>query len=69
MPKNPLFNILNGQPVNMGNDFLVRFNQFKQAFSGDPQQQIQQLLNSGKITQGQYNQAVKKANELINMLK
>ena len=52
----------------MNNDFMTRFNQFRNMFSGDPKQQIQQLLNSGRVTQSQYDAAVKKADELFKML-
>lgn len=61
---NPLYEQMSGQP----NNILQRFMQFKQSFKGDPQQQIQQLLNSGKVTQEQYNAAVQKAQMLQKML-
>lgn len=62
---NPLYNQLN----NMGNNnILQRFMQFKNSFSGNPQQQVQQLLNSGRISQAQYNQAVQQAKALQQML-
>ena len=50
------------------NDLIQRFQQFKQSFRGNPQQQIQQMLNSGKISQQQYNQAVQKAQALAKLL-
>ena len=46
----------------------AQFNQFKNNFKGDPQQIIQQMLNSGRITQEQLNQAMQKANQLKEML-
>ncbi len=49
-------------------DMINRFNQFKKTISGNPQQQVQQLMNSGKISQAQYNEAVQKANELYKMI-
>lgn len=49
-------------------ELIKQFNQFKQSFSGDPRQQIQTMLNSGKITQQQYNEAVQKANALAQIL-
>ena len=64
---NPLYNSMNkNQPT--GNNLINRFNQFRQNFHGDPQQQVQQLLNSGKVTQQQYNEAVRKARMLQNLL-
>jgi len=47
---------------------LQRFNQFRNQFKGDPRQQIQQMLNSGQISQAQYNQAVQQAQMLQKML-
>lgn len=49
-------------------DFISKFNQFKQTYTGNPQQQIQQMLNSGKVTQQQYNNAVNTANQIMKML-
>lgn len=49
-------------------NILKQFNQFKNSFKGDARSQIQQMLNSGKITQQQYDQAVQKANALARML-
>lgn len=52
-----------------GNQNLIsQFNQFRQNFKGDPKQQIQQMLNSGKITQQQYDQAVKMAQQFQRLL-
>lgn len=46
------------------NNFVAQFNNFKKSFTGNPRDQIQQMLNSGKISQAQYNQAVQKANQI-----
>ena len=60
-----------GRPNPMGNlqQIIQRFQQFRQGFQGDPQQQIQQLLSSGRISQGQYDQAVKMAQQLQGLFK
>ena len=63
---NPLFGMLSGQ-MQM-NPMMQKFNQFRQMFKGDPQQQVQQMLNSGKISQAQYNQAVQMANQVAQMM-
>lgn len=63
---NPLFGMLSGQ-MQM-NPMLQKFNQFRQMFKGDPQQQVQQMLNSGKVSQAQYNQAVQMANQVAQMM-
>lgn len=67
---NPLFGLLGGNalPSNMMN-LINQFQQFKSSFKGDARQQVQQMLNSGKISQAQYNQAVQMANALQQMMK
>lgn len=60
---NPLF-----QQMNPMNGLLQRFQQFQQMFRGDPRQQVQQLLNSGRVSQDQYNRAVQMAQQLQKML-
>ena len=62
-----LFNSL-GQGNNIMNT-IQRFQQFKQQFQGNPQQQVQQMLSSGKITQEQYNRAVEMAKNLQQFMK
>lgn len=52
---------------NAMNNFMQRLNYLKQTFNGDPNQKIQELLNSGKVTQEQYNQAVQQANQIKKM--
>lgn len=63
---NPLYQQM--QPQNPMNGIMQRFQQFQQMFKGDPRQQVQQLLNSGKVSQTQYNNAVQMANQLQQML-
>ena len=55
-------------PMTQSNNIIQQFNEFKKNFKGNPQQQIQQMLNSGRITQAQYNAAVQKAQMLQKML-
>ena len=64
---NPLFQQMN-VPTDPTNGILQRFQQFRQAFTGDPRQQVQQLLNSGRVSQTQYNQAVQLANQLSRFI-
>ena len=65
---NPLYNMFgNSQFGNMAG-MVQQFEQFKKAFQGNPQQQVQELLNSGKITQQQYDQAVQQAKAFQKML-
>ena len=70
---NSLFNTLGGNgrlPGPFGNmqEMMSKLNQFRQTFQGDPKQQVQQLLNSGKMSQNQYNQLSQMATQIQNML-
>ena len=63
---NPLFGMLGNQMAQ--HPLMQKFQQFQQAFRGDPNQQIQQLMNSGKINQHQYNQAAQMAQQFRRFL-
>ena len=70
-----IFNALNNNNIssfgpfgNMAN-LINRFNQFKSTFQGDPKQQVQQLLNSGQMSQQQFNQFQAMATQLQNTLR
>lgn len=55
---------MNGNPLFM----IQQFMQFRNNFRGDPRQQIQIMINSGQISQEQYNQAVQQAQQFQAML-
>lgn len=66
---NPLFQQMNmGAGGNPTSSLMQRFQQFQQMFKGDPRQQVQNLLNSGKVSQSQYNQAVQMAQQLQRIM-
>ena len=64
---NPLYNMMN--PMGNMSGLLQQFTQFRQSFRGDAKQQVQQMLNSGRITQEQYNRAVQMAQQLQSMMR
>lgn len=55
---NPLFGMFGNrsQVSNPMSNMLTQFNQFKNSFNGDPRQKVQELLNSGQMSQEQFNQ-------------
>lgn len=63
---NPLFNQLNHPS---GNPMLKQLLQFKSGFTGNPQQMIQGMLNSGRISQAQLNQYAQQANQIYSQFK
>lgn len=64
---NPLFDLLGAQPPEPL-QILQQFNQFRNSFHGNPQEEVQHLLNSGRISQEQYNEAVIQAQMLQSLL-
>lgn len=65
---NPLYQQLGGMSQNPMTQMLSEFQKFKQNFRGDPQQEVQKLLNSGKMTQQQYNQLQQMAMQMSQMM-
>ena len=64
---NPFFQQMGGNVP--ANPMLQQFLNFKKNFNGNPQQIVQNMLNSGKITQAQVNQYAQQANRLYEQLK
>ena len=66
---NPFFNPNGGnnfQPDSRGNIF-AQFQQFRNNFRGDPRQQVQDLLNSGRMSQEQFNYLSQLAQQFQSM--
>lgn len=66
---NNLFNQLNKQIPNNMSNFINQFNQFRNSFKGDPRQQVQELLNSGRMSQSQFNQLKQIADQFQRFIK
>ena len=65
---NKLYEQMNGNMFTDSKQLMQKVQQLKQQMGGgDPNRYIQQMLNSGKITQSQYNQAVQRVQELQRM--
>ena len=65
---NPLMGGMPPSPMGNMTQMIQRFNQFRQTFQGDPKQQVQQLLNSGRVSQADYNRAYQMAQQLQQMM-
>lgn len=69
---NPLFKALGGQmpgPMGQFRRMMQQFQQFKAGFQGDPQQEVQKLLQSGKMSQQQLNQLQAMAKQFESFLR
>ena len=69
---NPLFQALGGGqmpgPMGQFQRMMQQFQQFKANFQGDPQQEVQKLLQSGRISQEQLNQLQAMAKKFQNLM-
>lgn len=73
---NPLMQFLGGGapsgfPGPLGNmmQFLRQLQQFRSAFQGDPQKQVEELRKSGKMSDEQYHQLEAMAKQIMPYLK
>lgn len=54
-------------PQNNLQQFMQQMNEFRRRFQGDPKQKVMELLNSGVMSQGQFNQLSQVANQIMGM--
>ena len=67
---NPLFQmVMSNSPIGNAMSLLEKFNQFRNGYTGNAQEEIQNLLRSGRISQDQYNREAKLAQQLQYALK
>ena len=71
---NNLYRMLNGgnkptTPFGNFQNILQQYNQFKSQFQGDPKQKVQEMLNSGQLSQSQFNQLQMLANQFQKMMR
>lgn len=70
---NPLFSILGGNRPNFNDggfsEMLQQLNEFKRNFRGDPKQKVQEMLNSGQMTQEQFNMLSQMTNQFMAFMK
>ena len=64
---NPLYQQL-GNNAHI-NPMLRKLMEFKKTINGNPQQIVQNMINSGRISQAQVNQYAQQANEIYKQFK
>lgn len=66
---NPLYNEFNNQSANSGiDDFINQVNDMKRTLKQNPKEIVQGLLNSGQMSQGQFNQLAQMANKIRGIM-
>ena len=58
-----------GVPSQQQNNMLQQFQQFRNSFRGNPQQMVQQMLQSGQINEAQLQQAMQMARQFQHIVK
>ena len=69
---NPIKNMLNNNSTATGatnNNLIEQFKKFKSTFSGNPRDMINQMLNSGRFSNAQIEQAKTLAKQLQGLIK
>lgn len=71
---NPLFNMFGQNSQNRGPfgnlmNLVGQFNNFRNSFQGDPEQKVKELLNSGQMTQAQFDQLSQVAKQFQEIMK
>ncbi len=68
---NPFYNAPGGSPGGnpMGNfaQMVKNFNQFRSSFSGDPRAKVQELMDSGQMSQEQFNKLSNMAKQYASL--
>lgn len=63
---NHLFNIFGNSKNNTTPNIFDEIERFKQNFDIDPQKEVMGLLNSGQMSQAQFNQLAQEANRIMS---
>jgi hypothetical protein len=65
---NPLFTQF-GQAMPNGMEQIVQqVRSFKEQFKGDPREEVQRLLNSGQMSQQQFNELSQQAQQILRFM-
>ena len=64
---NPVFSIM-GNQNNSVNDIIKQAQEFKKTFNGNPREEVQKLLNSGKMSQQEFNRLSQIAQQVVQTM-
>lgn len=66
---NPIYNMFGGNaPINPMAQFVRDARAFKKSFMGNPKDEVQRLLNSGQMSQQQFNQFSQIAQQVVQAM-
>lgn len=64
---NPLYQAMGNQPNPMA-DLIRQAKEFKKSFNGNPREEVQRLLDSGQMSQQQFNQLSQVAQQVVQAM-
>jgi hypothetical protein len=64
---NPLFNTMGNQSNPMA-DIIRQARNFKKQFTGNPRQEVERLLQTGRMSQQQFNQFSQMAQQIVQAM-
>ena len=64
---NPLFNMM-GNQTNPMTDIIRQAKDFKKQFTGNPRQEVERLLQTGRMSQQQFNQFSQMAQQIVQAM-
>ena len=64
---NPLYQAMGNQSNPMA-DLIRQAKEFKKSFNGNPREEVQRLLNSGQMSQQQFNQLSQIAQQVVQAM-
>ena len=66
---NPLYNMFGGNaPINPMAQLVKDAKAFRKSFTGNPKDEVQRLLNSGQMSQQQFNQFSQIAQQVVQAM-
>lgn len=67
---NPLYNALGGNKPYNNNlaGFIAEVKNLQKTFQGNPQAEVQKLMNTGRLSQAQFNQYAQMANQIMSAM-
>ena len=68
MMANPLFNQYGNRPNNPFSQIVRDARQLRQTFKGSPKEEVQRLLDSGAMSQAQFNQFSQIAQQVVQFM-
>ncbi len=68
MANNPLFNALGGRQMNPMANLVAEAKRLQQTLQGNPKDEVQKMLNDGRLSQAQFNQYAQMATQIMSAM-